>query len=210
MPNKAELIVEDRKIQVSNLDKVLYPKVGFTKGQVIDYYIRVAPVLLPHLKDRPLTMKRYPNGVEGEFFYEKNCPSHRPKWVQTAKVWSEGNQRIMNYCLVQRSADARLGRKPGRSRAAHVALAQKQHRTSDNDGVRSRSRRAGRHRPMLPGRALAARFVRQNEIEVVRENERLKGLASVRAAQYGSYLRSRPRIYRAHLHSISNTNMPIG
>src|SRR5947199_7102920 len=100
MPNKAELIVEERKIQVSNLDKVLYPKVGLHKGQVIDYYIRVVPVLLPHLKDRPLTMKRYPNGVEGEFFYEKNCPSHRPKWVKTAKVWSEGNQRIMNYCLV--------------------------------------------------------------------------------------------------------------
>jgi bifunctional non-homologous end joining protein LigD len=101
MPSKAELVVEDRKIQVSNLDKVLYPKVGFTKGQVIDYYIRIAPVLLPHLKDRPLTMKRYPDGVEGEFFYEKNCPSHRPKWVQTAKVWSEGNDRFMNYCLAQ-------------------------------------------------------------------------------------------------------------
>jgi len=99
MPNKAELIVKDRRIQVSNLDKVLYPRVGFTKGEVIDYYICVASALLPHLKDRPLTMKRYPNGVEGEFFYEKNCPSHRPKWVQTAKVWSEGNQRIMNYCL---------------------------------------------------------------------------------------------------------------
>jgi bifunctional non-homologous end joining protein LigD len=101
MPNKAELSVGDRKIQVSNLDKVLYPKAGFTKGQVIDYYIRVAPVLLPHLKDRPLTMKRYPDGVEGEFFYEKNCPSHRPKWVQTAQVWSESNDRMMNYCLVQ-------------------------------------------------------------------------------------------------------------
>ena len=101
MPNKAELIVEDRKIQVSNLDKVLYPKVGFTKGQVIDYYIRIAPALLPHLKDRPLTMKRYPDGVEGEFFYEKNCPSHRPKWVKTAKVWSESNERMMNYCLAQ-------------------------------------------------------------------------------------------------------------
>jgi bifunctional non-homologous end joining protein LigD len=99
--NKAELIVEDRKIQVSNLDKVLYPKVGFTKGHVIDYYIRIAPVLLPHLKDRPLTMKRYPDGVEGEFFYEKNCPSHRPKWVKTAKVWSESNERMMNYCLAQ-------------------------------------------------------------------------------------------------------------
>src|SRR6266704_1109338 len=101
MPDKAELIVEDRKIQVSNLDKVLYPKVGFTKGQVIDYYIRIAPVLLSHLKDRPLTMKRYPDGVEGEFFYEKNCPSHRPKWVHTAQFWSESNDRMMNYCLVQ-------------------------------------------------------------------------------------------------------------
>src|SRR5206468_7921895 len=101
MSDKAELVVEDRKIQVSNLSKVLYPKVGFTKGQVIDYYIRIAPVLLPHLKDRPLTMKRYPDGVEGEFFYEKNCPSHRPKWVKTAKVWSESNERMMNYCLAQ-------------------------------------------------------------------------------------------------------------
>ena len=100
MPNKAELIVEDRKIQVSNLDKILYPKVGFTKGQLIDYYISVGSVSLPHLKDRPLTMKRYPDGVEGEFFYEKNCPEHRPKWVQTARVWSESNDRIMNYCLV--------------------------------------------------------------------------------------------------------------
>ena len=99
MAKKAELIVDDRKLQVSNLDKVLYPKAGFTKAQVIDYYIRIAPVLLPHLKDRPLTMKRYPDGVEGQFFYEKNCPVHRPKWVQTAKVWSEGNQRIMHYCL---------------------------------------------------------------------------------------------------------------
>lgn len=99
MSDKAQLIVEGKKLPVSNLNKVLYPKVGFTKGQVIDYYIRIAPVLLPHLENRPLTMKRYPNGVEGEFFYEKNCPSHRPKWVKTAKVWSEGNNRMMNYCL---------------------------------------------------------------------------------------------------------------
>ena len=101
MSDKAELVVNGKKLSVSNLNKVLYPKAGFTKGQVIDYYVRVAPVLLPHLKDRPLTMKRYPNGVEGEFFYEKNCPTHRPAWVKTAKVWSEGNQRNMQYCLVQ-------------------------------------------------------------------------------------------------------------
>ncbi len=101
MSKKAELEVEGRKLAVSNLDKVLYPKAGFTKGELINYYIQIAPVLLPHLKDRPLTMKRYPNGVEAEFFYEKNCPTHRPKWVQTAKVWSEGNQRDMQYCLAQ-------------------------------------------------------------------------------------------------------------
>ncbi len=101
MSKKAELVVKGKKLAVSNLDKVLYPKVGFTKGQVIDYYIRIAPVLLPHLRDRPLTMKRYPNGVDGEFFYEKNCPVHRPNWVKTAKVWSEGNNRYMNYCLAQ-------------------------------------------------------------------------------------------------------------
>ncbi len=101
MAENAELIVAGKKLPVSNLNKVLYPKAGFTKGQVIDYYIRIAPVLLPHLKDRPLTMKRYPNGVDGMFFYEKNCPTHRPAWVKTAKVWSHGNQRDMHYCLAQ-------------------------------------------------------------------------------------------------------------
>ncbi|MEY2572596.1 MAG: bifunctional non-ous end joining protein LigD, partial [Verrucomicrobiota bacterium] len=101
MSEKAQLVVDGKKLAVSNLNKVLYPKAGFTKGQVIDYYIRIAPVLLPHLRDRPLTMKRYPNGVDQPFFYEKNCPVHRPSWVKTAKVWSEGNQRDMHYCLAQ-------------------------------------------------------------------------------------------------------------
>jgi bifunctional non-homologous end joining protein LigD len=101
MSKKAQLVVAGRSLAVSNLDKVLYPKAGFTKGEIIHYYIQIAPVLLPHLKDRPLTMKRYPNGVDAEFFYEKNCPTHRPNWVKTAKVWSEGNQRDMHYCLAQ-------------------------------------------------------------------------------------------------------------
>ena len=89
MPEKAELVVEGKKLAVSNLNKVLYPKVGFTKGQVIDYYIRIAPVLLPHLRDRPLTMKRYPNGVDAEFFYEKNekkCFHGRRLGVKSAKT----------------------------------------------------------------------------------------------------------------------------
>jgi bifunctional non-homologous end joining protein LigD len=84
---------------VSNLEKVYYPKTGFTKGQVLDYYVNIAPVLLPHLKNRPLTLKRYPEGVEGEFFYEKRCPVYRPDWVKTARVWSHGKQADINFCL---------------------------------------------------------------------------------------------------------------
>src|SRR5215813_12541897 len=99
MPDKAQLVVDGKKLAVSNLHKVLYPKPGFTKAQVIDYYIRVSPALLPHLKDRPLTLKRYPDGVEGGFFYEKRCPSHRPEWIQTASVWSDHHEEEINYCL---------------------------------------------------------------------------------------------------------------
>jgi len=95
-----EVEVEGRQLKLTNLDKVLYPVPGFTKGQVTDYYTRIAPLLLPHLKDRPLTLKRYPNGVDEEYFYEKNCPKHRPPWVATAKVWSWGNNRDMYYCVV--------------------------------------------------------------------------------------------------------------
>ncbi|MBA4149103.1 MAG: ATP-dependent DNA ligase [Verrucomicrobia bacterium] len=99
MRHVSELEVAGKRLQVSNLQKILYPKAGFTKGQIIDYYIRISPVLLPHLKNRPLTLKRYPNGVEEEFFYEKKCPSHRPKWVNTAKVWSENNNADIHYCM---------------------------------------------------------------------------------------------------------------
>jgi bifunctional non-homologous end joining protein LigD len=93
--------IQGKHLKLSNLEKVLYPTVGFTKGQVIDYYVRIAPVLLPHTQGRPLTMKRYPNGVDGMFFYEKNCPEHRPEWVQVAPVWSSGNNKWMKYCLAQ-------------------------------------------------------------------------------------------------------------
>ena len=91
--------IEGRQLKLSNLDKVLYPEAGFTKGQVIDYYSRIAPVLLPHLRRRPLTLKRYPNGVDAQFFYEKNCPKHRPDWVETIAVWSARNKADVNYCL---------------------------------------------------------------------------------------------------------------
>ncbi len=94
-----EARVGDKVIALTNLDKVLYPEAGFTKAQVIDYYTRIAPAILPHLKDRPLTLKRYPNGVDAPFFYEKNCPKHRPPWFQTTPVWSDGNKRFMDFCV---------------------------------------------------------------------------------------------------------------
>jgi bifunctional non-homologous end joining protein LigD len=85
-PRRVEVQVGERRLSLSNLDKVMYPAVGFTKGQVIDYYTRIAPALLPHLRDRPLTMKRYPDGVDGQFFYEKRTPSHAPDWVRREQV----------------------------------------------------------------------------------------------------------------------------
>ena len=99
MVKKQTLDVGGTKVDVTNLDKIFYPKAGFTKGDVIDYYVRISSVLLPHLKERPITLKRYPDGVEGLYFYEKKCPDHRPEWVKTTKVAkSEGGD--INYCVI--------------------------------------------------------------------------------------------------------------
>jgi bifunctional non-homologous end joining protein LigD len=92
--------IQGRQLKLSNLQKVLYPATGFTKKDVIDYYVRIAPALVPHLSGRALTMKRYPDGVDGQFFYEKNAPKHRPDWVKTVPIWSEGNNRTMYYVEV--------------------------------------------------------------------------------------------------------------
>ena len=78
--------VDGRALKLTNWDKVLYPETGFTKGDLIAYYTRIAPAVVAHLKDRPLTLKRYPNGIDSPYFYEKQSPSHRPEWVETVKV----------------------------------------------------------------------------------------------------------------------------
>jgi bifunctional non-homologous end joining protein LigD len=91
--------VAGRRLSVSNLEKVLYPSCGFSKAQVLDYYRRIAEFLLPHLKDRALTLKRYPDGVEREFFFEKRCPSHRPAWAETAELLQEDGER-RTVCVV--------------------------------------------------------------------------------------------------------------
>ena len=101
---KVPVEVDGRTLTLSNLDKVLYPDAGFTKAQVLDYYTRIAPVLLPHLAGRPFTAKRYPDGVEASFFFNKNAPSHTPEWVRTAEVASPGstkNRETLNYIVVE-------------------------------------------------------------------------------------------------------------
>jgi len=96
LPEGALLVVtEGRELKITNWDKVLYPRTGFTKGDLVAYYARIAPVVLPHLRDRPLTLKRYPNGVDQAYFYEKQSPSHRPDWVQTVRIGD------INYTLAQ-------------------------------------------------------------------------------------------------------------
>jgi bifunctional non-homologous end joining protein LigD len=91
--SKVQVEVDGRKLTLSNLDKVLYPAAGFTKAQVIDYYLNVAPVLLPHIASRPVTIKRYPEGVDKDFFFQKNAPAHRPDWVPTATIASPGSTK---------------------------------------------------------------------------------------------------------------------
>ena len=91
--------IAGRRLSLSNLEKDLYPSYGFTKAHVLEYYRRIAEFILPHLKDRALTLKRYPDGVEKDFFFEKRCPSHRPAWVKTAEVRRDDGER-MTVCLV--------------------------------------------------------------------------------------------------------------
>jgi bifunctional non-homologous end joining protein LigD len=96
--------VEGRRLKLTNLDKVLYPETGFTKGQVIDYYARVAPVLLPHLKNRPATLRRYPNGVDGQSFYEKNVARHAPEWVRTERLPTPGSSKgneFLDFVIIE-------------------------------------------------------------------------------------------------------------
>ncbi len=87
------------RLSLSNLEKDLYPSYGFTKAEILEYYRRIAPFILPHLKGRALTLKRYPEGVEKDYFFEKRCPSHRPAWVKTAEVPQDDGER-MTVCLV--------------------------------------------------------------------------------------------------------------
>lgn len=99
--DETSIEVSGREVRLTSLDKVLYPENGFTKADLIDYYAAIAPVMLPHLRDRPVTLRRFPDGVTEDGFWEKHCPESRPDWVRTAKIRSESSARgIVEYCLV--------------------------------------------------------------------------------------------------------------
>jgi bifunctional non-homologous end joining protein LigD len=101
---KVTVDVDGRRLTLSNLTKLLYPQAGFHKGEVIEYYSRIAPVLLPHLADRPLTVKRYPNGVAEQFFFEKNAPRGTPPWVRTVTLPAPGSTKdrdTIDYVVVE-------------------------------------------------------------------------------------------------------------
>src|ERR1700690_865863 len=97
--DETRVSVDCRELPVSNLDKVLFPEAGFTKGQLIDYYVKVAPAMLPHIADRPATLKRYPDGVDQKFFYAKHVPSHAPAWVRTVRVASAEGGDAIDYVV---------------------------------------------------------------------------------------------------------------
>ena len=93
--------VDGRELRLTNLDKVLYPEVGFTKGEMVDYYAKVAPAIVPHLNGRAVTLRRFPEGVEDldSAFFEKRCPKHRPKWVKTTRVQAGPNAGKIDFCV---------------------------------------------------------------------------------------------------------------
>ena len=210
MPPAKRLDVEigDRRLSLSNLDKVFYPETGFTKGQLIDYYTRIAPAVLPHLYDRPLTLKRYPNGVTGQYFYEKQCPSHRPDWVQTSAVWSRHNSRTIDFCLcndlptlvwLANLADLEL----------HTSLALHHDvKAPDDHRLRPRPGPAGHDRRVLRGGVPPARGLRAPRPRVVPEDLGLEGDAGLRAAQHAGHLRRSRRRSRARSPSCSSAATP--
>jgi bifunctional non-homologous end joining protein LigD len=99
-----ELVVDGRRLAIANLDRVVFPQAGTTKAQLLDYYLRVADAMLPHLRDRLLHMHRYPEGVGGPSFWQKACPEFRPEWIQTVPVWSRDKHDNIEFCVIDETA----------------------------------------------------------------------------------------------------------
>ena len=102
--NDGAIELGGRRLAIRHLDRVVFPRAGVTKADLLDYYVRVGDVMLPHLRERLLHMHRYPEGVEGPRFWQKGCPEHRPDWMPIAPVWSEAKHATIDYCVVNELA----------------------------------------------------------------------------------------------------------
>ena len=158
--HRATVRVGERELSLSNLDKVLYPATGTTKAEVIEYYARVAATMLPHLDGRCITLKRFPDGVEKQGFFEKRCPKHRPAWIDTAVGPGDRNGDI-GYCCLDEPA-ALVWAANMAALELHVPMA----RSADlghaaGRRLRLRSRSAGSDARVLRGRAVGARRARR-------------------------------------------------
>ena len=182
---KVPVEVEGRTLTLTNLDKVLYPETGFTKGQVIDYYRRIAPVLLPHIAGRPLTLKRYPDGVHRAYFYEKNAPSHRPDWVPTARIASPGSTKPRE--TVQYVVAGDLPTLVWAANLADLEIHTPMWRLPDIGRARPACLRPGPrpardHRRLLPRRSTATATARADWPAPAGEDLRRQGHADLRGA----------------------------
>jgi bifunctional non-homologous end joining protein LigD len=104
MSSSGQFDVAGRRLTIRNLDRVVFPRAGTTKADILGYYMRVADTILAHLRGRPLHMHRYPEGVEGPRFWQKACPEHRPTWVQTVPVWSRDKRSDIEFCVIDELA----------------------------------------------------------------------------------------------------------
>jgi len=101
---KEQFTIASREFALSNLDKVLWPEDGYTKGELINYYVQVSPYLLPHLSGRPLVLTRFPNGIHSKSFYQKNAPDYLPEWIRTFSWYSSDSQRDINFIVAEEPA----------------------------------------------------------------------------------------------------------
>ena len=199
--------VQGRQLKLSNLEKVLYPATGFTKQQVIDYYVRIAPAMVPHLAGRPLTRKRYPERRGRRILLREECA---PAPARLGEDCADLERRKPPHRPLhprRRSGYAGLAGESGRDRTAPVTLAGERHYLPDDDGLRSRSGRAGKHCAMLPGWTVAAGDLRTLRTAEFPEDFRIEGAADLCSAQHSDQLRSRPRLSLMRWRSCSNTNI---
>ena len=182
-PERVETTVDGKVLSLSNLDKVLYPKSGFTKSQVLDYYARIAEVMLPHLKNRPATFKRFPNGVDGMSFYEKHSPAGAPEWVRTISVPSkDGSHEPIDYTEVRDRPHlvwaANLAALEFHVPLWRVAKGKTDSRSAGPDGVRPRPRSRHHDRGVLPGGAVDRQAI---ETRRLRQDQWFEGSAALHA-----------------------------